>query len=903
MLPRLRLLRARPGGGSGGGSGGYAGSARRDHHDPLVPPRQQQQQLGLVAGSLLHRRLLGVATSGAAAGGGGRGGAEPLPARARVVVCGAGIVGTSVAFHLAELGWTDVLLLEQGRLSGGTTRMCAGIVSSVRHLPLEIEAADYSLKLYQSLEKDTGISTGFKKTGVISLAQTQNRIISLQRIAAQLNARGTEAMMLTAQQVLEMHPWVRARGGDGGGTGDILGGLLVPGDGTVSPGDVCRALAHAAVAHGVQIRERTAVNHILVDKGRVTAVETDHGEVECEFFVNCAGQWAYELGQCSDEAVSVPLHPCEHFYLLTQPLSPPFGENLPVILDLDGRVYVREWQGGVLSGGYEKNPKPIFTEGKNQVEFQTMEQDWDHYEPLLGALLHRMPGLDGAAVSRLVNCPEAFTPDLRCIMGEAPNVHNYFVLAGMNSAGSTLAGGLGKYLAEWMVTGSPSENVWPLDVRRFGGLQSSRTFLRHRIMEVVPLTFERKFPHVEFQTGRRLRMSPLFDRLDAQGARWAEKHGYERPKFFVPPDWPHEVDERGTFFKPSWFDIVRAEVASCREGVSVIDMTSFTKFELRSAGNESLELLQSLCANDLDVPVGSIAHTGMLNEAGGYENDCSAVRVTKGNFLVISPTDQHVRSWRWLSQHLPADGSVQLEDVSDKYTALNLIGPRAQDVLSELSYTPVTPEHFPSMLCKEMSIGYANGIRIMSMTHTGEPGFMLYIPTEYALHVYNELMNVGKKFGIRNAGYLALRSLRIEKLFAFWGQDLDPHTTPLECGREFRVKFDKGVEFVGQEALLRQREAGVRRRLTMLLLDDHDPEVDPWPWGGEPIICNGDFAGLTTSCDYSFGLERHVCLGFVCLGQPITPDLIARSEYEVQVAQRRYQARAKLYPVPIMPRS
>ncbi|KAM7406501.1 hypothetical protein PAMP_000875 [Pampus punctatissimus] len=582
------------------------------------------------------------------------------------------------------------------------------------------------------------------------------------------------------------------------------------------------------------------------------AVETDRGSIECEYFVNCAGQWAYELGQASEMKVSVPLHGCEHFYLLTKPLQEQLPLSTPVVIDMDGRIYARPWQGGVLSGGFEKNPKPIFTEGRNQLEIQNMQEDWDHFEPMLSSLLRRMPGLESAEIHQLVNCPESFTPDMRCLMGETPGVSGYYVLAGMNSSGLSFAGGAGKYLAEWMTYGYPTANVWPLDIKRFGNLQSSRTFLRHRVMEVMHLL---------------------------------------------------SLDQSKTFYKPDWFDIVGAEVKCCKEAVCVIDMSSFTKFELTSTGDQALELLQHLCANDLDVPVGHIVHTGMLNERGGYENDCSVVRVSKNSFFIVSPTDQQVHCWSWIKKHMPNDPHLHLEDVSWKYTALNLIGPRAMDVLAELSYVSMTPDHFPSMFCKEMSVGYANGIRVMSMTHTGEPGFMLYIPIEYALHVYNEVMSVGQKYGIRNAGYYALRSLRIEKFFAFWGQDLDAFTTPLECGREFRVKFDKDTDFLGREALLQQRQDGVFRRFVMLVLEDHDTELDLWPWWGEPIYCNGQLAGATTSSAYSYTLERHVCLGFVSpplgpegLPTPITPDYINRGDYEVDIAGQRYPAKAKLYP-------
>ncbi|XP_062997404.1 pyruvate dehydrogenase phosphatase regulatory subunit, mitochondrial isoform X2 [Elgaria multicarinata webbii] len=790
----------------------------------------------------------------------------PLPAHAQVVICGGGIMGTSVAYHLSKLGWKDIVLLEQGRLAAGSTRFCSGIVSTAKHLSIELKMADYSNKLYQQLEEETGIKTGYVRTGSISLAQTQDRLISLKRIASRLKVMGIPCEIIPPKKVAQLHPLINIH--------DLVGAMHVLEDAVVSSADVSLALASAASSNGVQIHERTSVIHVLCQKGCVAGVETDRGLIECQYFVNCAGQWAYELGLSNEDPVSIPLHACEHFYVLTRPLKTPLESSTPSIVDPDGRIYIRSWQGGILSGGFEKNPKPIFTEGRNQLEIQNLQEDWDHFEPLLSALLRRMPGLEALEIVQLVNCPESFTPDMRCIMGESPTVQGYFVLAGMNSAGTSFGGGAGKYLAEWMVNGYPSDNVWPLDLKRFGALQSSRTFLRHRVMEVMPLIYDLKVPRWDFQTGRQLRTSPLYDRLDAQGARWMEKHGFERAKFFVPPGKDLlALDQSKTFYKPDWFDIVGAEVKCCKEAVCVVDMSSFTKFEISSTGDQALEVLQYLFSNDLDVPVGHIVHTGMLNHNGGYENDCSVVRLNKRCFFMISPTDQQVHCWAWLKKHMPDDSNLLLEDVTWKYTALNLIGPRAVDVLSELSYAPMAPEHFPSLFCK------------------------------YALHVYNEVMSVGQKYGIRNSGYYALRSLRIEKFFAFWGQDLDAFTTPLECGREFRVKLEKGTDFIGREALLRQKQEGVHKRFIMFILEDHDTDLDLWPWWGEPIYRNGHYVGKTTSSAYSYTLERHVCLGFVQNLDPetgqeqlVTPDFVNRGEYEIDIAGQRFQAKAKLYP-------
>uniref|UniRef100_A0A672UAE6 Pyruvate dehydrogenase phosphatase regulatory subunit n=1 Tax=Strigops habroptila TaxID=2489341 RepID=A0A672UAE6_STRHB len=553
------------------------------------------------------------------------------------------------------------------------------------------------------------------KTGSISLAQTQDRLISLKHVASSLNTViAIPCEIITPKKVAQLHPLVNIH--------DLVG----------------LALPTAVSRNGVQIHEQTSVSHVSVQKGCVAAIETDRGQIKCQYFVNC---WAYELGHAGEEAVSIPLHACEHFYLPTHPLNEPLASTLPMVVDPDGRIYICNWQGGILSGGFEKNPKPLFTEGQNQLEIRNLQEDWDHFEPLLGALLHRLPDLEALQIMQLVNCPESFTPDMRCIMGESPTVQGYFILAGMNSAGISYGGGAGKEEEGERASGC------------------------------VVLSY-----HLE-------------------AAKWLQY------------------------------------------------------------------------------------------------------------FFMISPTDQQVHCWAWLKNRLTDNSNLTMEDVTWKCMALNLIGPCAVDVLSELSYAPVTPEHFPSLFCKEMSVGYANGIYVMSITHTGEPGFILYIPIEYALHVYNEVMNVGQKYGIRNASYYVLHSPRIEKFFVFWGQDLDAFTTPMECGHEFQVKLDKGMQFVGQEALLEQKQNSVYKHFTMFILEDHDTDTDLWPWWGEPIFHNVCYVGKATSSAYSYALEHHICLGFVHhfdekTGEElvVTTDFINQGEYEIDIAGQRFQAKAKLYP-------
>uniref|UniRef100_G3S3Q5 Pyruvate dehydrogenase phosphatase regulatory subunit n=1 Tax=Gorilla gorilla gorilla TaxID=9595 RepID=G3S3Q5_GORGO len=685
------------------------------------------------------------------------------------------------------------------------TRFCAGILSTARHLTIEQKMADYSNKLYHQLEQETGIQTGYTRTGSIFLAQTQDRLISLKRINAGLNVIGIPSEIISPKKVAGLHHLLNVH--------DLVGAMHVPEDAVVSSADVALALASAASQNGVQIYDRTSVLHVMVKKGQVTGVETDKGQIECQYFVNCAGQWAYELGLSNEEPVSIPLHACEHFYLLTRPLETPLQSSTPTIVDADGRIYIRNWQGGILSGGFEKNPKPIFTEGKNQLEIQNLQEDWDHFEPLLSSLLRRMPELETLEIMKLVNCPETFTPDMRCIMGESPAVQGYFVLAGMNSAGLSFGGGAGKGVCQ---------DIWLI-------------FL---------FLVETGFHHVS-QAGLELLTSSDPPTLASQSARIT---GMSHRSLLVGPCGP----------------------ARCSHAHSL-----FHSLTLQSTGDQALEVLQYLFSNDLDVPVGHIVHTGMLNEGGGYENDCSIARLNRRSFFMISPTDQQVHCWAWLKKHMPKDSNLLLEDVTWKYTGTGV------RVLATQWFRCC---HLGA--CGQTSSGRGGSVAL------------------YALHVYNEVMSVGQKYGIRNAGYYALRSLRIEKFFAFWGQDINNLTTPLECGRESRVKLEKGMDFIGRDALLQQKQNGVYKRLTMFILDDHDTDLDLWPWWGEPIYRNGQYVGKTTSSAYSYSLERHVCLGFVHNfsedtgeEQVVTADFINRGEYEIDIAGYRFQAKAKLYPV------
>ncbi|CAG9855595.1 unnamed protein product [Phyllotreta striolata] len=833
---------------------------------------------------------------------------QDLPKDTRVVICGGGVMGASVAYHLGKLGWgKDTILVEQSRVGGGTTWHSSGLIGVFKPSLAQVELTKSSVALYQELDKK-GLPTGWKQCGSLNVARTRDRMTTFRRMKAQAISWQIDCAILTPDQCKEKWPLLN--------TSDLLGGLWIPGDGVGDPYETCLSIISEAKRMGVQVYENCTLKKVNQTNLKVTGVETTMGNVNCEYFVNCAGFWARGVGQLSEPYVKVPLHAVEHHYLHTMPI-PALDPMLPVLRDQDAYIYIRENKGRLLAGGFEPQAKPAFEDGTipaNSKERQ-LPEDWDHFHVLLEQLLHRVPSLGNVVLDRLCNGPEAFSPDCKWIIGEAPEIRNYLVAAGMKTIGIAAAGGVGKTTAEIIVNGDTASDMYELEVSRFLGLHNNRKFLRDRVKEVPGLHYGLIYPFNEFRTGRNLRMSPVYPKLREAGAVFGQVMGYERPTWFDPgheseerdaQDWstPYRMAYTNTFGKPPWFDFVEREYRACRESVGLSDYSSFTKIDLWSKGNEIVDALQFVCSNDVDVPVSSIIHTGMQNRRGGYENDCSLARISENHYMMIAPTIQQTRCKVWLQKHLPP--TVTMSDVTSMFTALCIVGPFSRRLLSELTDTDLNPRNFPFFTFKMLDIGLANGIRTMNLTHTGELGYVMYIPNEFALHVYSSLVQAGEKYGIRHVGHYATRALRIEKFYAFWGQDLGTTTTPLECGRVWRVKFDKKVDFIGRDALLKQREEGVKRVYLQLILEDHDVETDLWPWGGEPIYRNGIYVGMTTTTGYGFTFKKQVCLGFVenydekGNKQRVTTDYINSGDFEIDIAGIKYPAKANIHS-PILP--
>ena len=794
---------------------------------------------------------------------------------ARVVIVGGGIVGASVAYHLTQLGWRDVVLLEQGSLSCGTTWHAAGLVGQLRSSSNFTQLIRYSADLYSRLEAETGQATGWKRCGSVSVARTAERMIQLKRNAAMATAYGVEAHVISLDDAAARYPLMRID--------DLVGAVWIPGDGKANPADITQALARGARAGGARLMEGVKVTGVNVARGAVAGVETSAGPIATEILVNCAGMWARELGRLS--GVTIPLHACEHMYIVTQPIQG-VASDLPVLRDPDGHIYVKEEVGGLLMGGFDPWAKPWGAEGIPEgFAFGTLKEDWDKFDILMRNALVRLPALETAEVRTFLNGPESFTPDNYFILGEAPEVRRYYVGAGFCSGGIAAAGGAGKALAEWIVEDRAPMDLWPADIRRFAPFHGNRRFLRERVSEIVGVHYNIAFPNRELTSGRGLRRSPLHERLRERRACFGAKMGWERANWFAPDG--VEPEAVYSFGRQNWFPYAAAEHRAAREAVAVFDQTSFAKLKLEGADAEAV--LQRLCANDVDVPPGRVVYTAMLNERGGFESDLTVTRLTADAYLIVTGSAQGTRDLDWIRRHLPAGARATVTEVTGAYAVLGLMGPRSRELLARVSDADLGPGAFPFLTSREIAIGQATA-RASRVTYVGELGWELYVPVEQAGLVYDELAKAGRDLGLRDAGYYALDSLRMEKAYRAWGREVTIDDTPWEAGLGFAVRLDKPVSFLGREALLEQRERTLTKRLLTFVLEDEAA----LPWGDEPILRDGRVVGSVTSAAFGHTLGRAVAMGYVRDPGGVDAAYVAGGRFELDVAGDRIPARAGL---------
>ena len=807
-----------------------------------------------------------------------------LPTRARVVIIGGGVIGTSVAYHLTKLGWDDVLLLEQGRLSSGTTWHAAGLVGPLRASESGTRLVQYSAELYASLEAETGLSTGYRNVGGVIVARTEDRMVQLRRTAANAVAYDMECEVVTPERAEELWPAMRVD--------DLLGALWLPGDGKVNPSDLTQSLAKGARQRGATIVEKVRVLDVLTQESaagrRAVGVRTDRGDVEAEVVVNCAGQWAKAIGD--RVGVTVPLHSAEHFYVVTEAIEG-CHPDLPIMRDPDGWTYFKEEVGGLVVGGFEPNAKPWRSPDDlpYPFEFELLGEDWDHFSILMDEALHRVPALAETGIRKFYNGPESFTPDNQFLLGQAPELDGFFVGAGFNSVGIATAGGAGRALAEWVVEGEPTTDLAAVDVRRFAPFNGNHRWLRARVTEVLGLHYALPWPNRELETARPFRRSPLHDRLAAAGAVFGSKMGWERPNVFAPS--PERARLDYTWEKPDWLPWSAAEQRATREAVAVFDQTSFSKYVV--AGESALPALQWVCANDVDVPVGTAVYTPWLNERGTYEADVTVTRTAEAEFLVVSSSATTVRDLDWLRRR----GGVRAHDVTAAYSVLGVMGPASRDLLARLTGTDLSEEGFPFATSRVIGLGDAT-VRATRMTYVGELGWELMVPVEMAAGVHDLLVAEGEDLGLRNAGYYTIESCRLEKGYRAFGRELTPDLTPVEAGLVFATALgkerDEPKDFLGRDALVLHRETlaagGPRRRVVSLVVDSPDPML----WGGELLLGRGNPVGQVTSA--AWGEAVGACVGLALLRSdgPVREADLAGGGFEVDVAGRRYGVRLSL---------
>ncbi|MFC2063529.1 FAD-dependent oxidoreductase [Chloroflexota bacterium] len=803
-----------------------------------------------------------------------------IPAQARVVVIGGGIVGCSTAYHLSKLGWKDIVLLERAQLTAGTTWHAAGLIEAGGFFDAtSVEMTRYSLELYSSLEKETGQATGYKNVGMITLASTQDRLEELRRVAAFDREFGVPMEELSPKRVKELWPLAN--------TDDILAGFYSPNDGRVNPIDVTMALAKGARMGGVQIFEDTSVIGFTKEAQKVTGVITDKGEIQAEYVVNCAGMWAREIGKLA--GVNVPLQPTEHYYLITEAIDG-VAADLPVLVDLDKYSYYREEVGGILFGLFEPVSAPWALDGiPKDFTFGEINPDWDRMMPYVEEAMKRIPILKDVGIHKFFCGPESFTPDISPMMGLAPELDNFYVAAGFNSLGILMGGGAGKVMAQWIKDGVPDVDVTEIDIARMLPFENTSKYVKDRAVEVLGFMFEDSYPNKQFKTARNIRKSAFHDRLADAGAYFGVYAGLEYPDWFAPKGIEPKVEY--SWGRQNWFEYSAAEHRATRENVTMLDYSVMGKVLVQ--GRDAEKYLNRICANNIAVPVGRCVYTQWCNETGKIEADLTVTRMAEDQYLILSGDGTITAVLAWLRRHIPADAHVNITNISSAYSVLNIQGPKSREFLSNITHADMTNEAFPFLSMQEIDIGYAL-VKAIRVTYVGELGWELYIPSEFSLHVYDTLVEAGTDFGLKHMGLQALNTLRLEKAYRDYGGDIDNTDTPLEVGLGYFVDFEKPGGFIGREALLRLKETGYRYRMPQFLLNDPEPLLHY----GEIIYRDNKSVGYIMSGGYGHTLGASVGVGPVENGGDVVSlDYIKSGTYEIDIAGVRYSAEVSLKPM------
>jgi len=803
---------------------------------------------------------------------------SPLPSSAKIVIVGGGIVGCSVAYHLGKMGITDVLLLERGRLTSGSTWHAAGLVGQLRTSANITQLLGYSVSLYDRLEKETGLATGWKRNGGLRLACNPERWTEVKRQATTATSFGLEMHLLGPKEAQALWPLMQVD--------DVVGAAFLPTDGQASPSDITMSLAKGARASGVTIVEGVRVTGIDVEGGRLRAVNTDQIRIACDKLVTCAGQWSRDIGRLA--GVNIPLVPVQHQYLITESIAGVMP-NLPTLRDPDRLTYWKEEVGGLVMGGYEPNPIPWAVDGlPDRFEFQLLEDDLEHFEPLLELAIGRVPAMQTAGIKQFINGPESFTPDGNFILGETPEVRGIYVGAGFNAFGIASAGGAGMALAEWVAKGEPPFDLWPVDIRRFGKNHLDTNWVRKRTLEAYAKHYAMAWPYEEYRSGRPMRRSPLYDRLKGEGACFGEKLGWERPNWFADLANGEKAEDRYSYERQNWFEAVAREHKACRERVAVFDQTSFAKFLL--VGRDAENALSWIAAGDVTRAPGHLVYTQMLNDRGGIECDLTVSRLSETEYYIVTGTGFATHDFDWISRSIPEGLDARLVDVTSSYAVLSVMGPASRNVIQSLTECDMSNPAFPFGRVKRITLAGAPALTLR-VTYVGELGFELHIPVEFAVSVYDALMTKGREHGIANAGYRAIESLRLEKGYRAWGADIGPDHSPLVAGLAWATKLTSNMPFRGREALAARAAKPLPRLLAGFTAD---PSVVLL--GRETIYRDGKRVGWLTSGGYGYTVGRSIGYGYIRDSDGVDREKVLSGSYALEVATARVPAEVFLEP-------
>ncbi len=807
--------------------------------------------------------------------------APNLPPRARVVVVGGGVIGCSVAYHLAHMGWTDVVLLERDRLTSGTTWHAAGLMVTFGSTSeTSTEMRKYTSALYARLEAETGLATGFNPVGFIELAADRDRLEEYRRVSAFNRYCGVDVHEISAAEVKEMFPFAR--------TDDILAGFYVAEDGRANPVDVTMSLAKGARQQGVKVIEGVPVTGFTRTREAVTGVQTAYGDIECEYVVNCTGVWARQLGRRA--GVNIPLQAAEHYYLITEQI-PGLEKTWPVIEDPASYGYYREEVGGLMIGLFEPVCAPWHVDGvPDDFSFGEIPPDWDRMGPYVEKAMQRVPISMEVGVRKFFCGPESFTPDLQPIVGESPECKNYFVAAGLNSIGILTGGGLGRVLAHWIINGRPDVDVTGFDIDRLHTYQANPEYRRTRTVESLGMVYQCHYPFRSMQTARGAKQSAIHRPLAERGAYFRDVSGWEGADWYAPDGVEPHVD-RLTWGRPNWFPFWQAEHEATRNGVILMDMSFMSKFLVE--GRDAGRFLNNISANDVDTEPELITYTQWLNDGGTIEADLTVTKLDDERFWVVASDTAYGHALTWMRRHIPSDLHVHVADMTSAYAQINVQGPRSRELLQSVTSADLSNDAFPYRGAREIDIGFARALCIR-ITYLGELGYELYIPTEQAVHVYDRVVAAGEAFGMRHAGLKALASLRMEKGYRDYGHDIDGTDSVLEAGLGFAVDLKKPGGFIGRDAVLAKKAEGpLTRRIVQLLLQDPEPLL----FHAEVVHRDGKPLGYVRAASYGFTLGGAVGLAMIDAGEPINQAWLDAGRWEIEVAGRCHPAVASLRPL------